>query len=667
MDYREILTSVACRCLIIVEDQFTQSRFSKARIIYDLSRTNLEDRAQLLQELEEGHSELKNQLQTFLEELDKYFDLIGVWNDVTIQGDFTSVFPLLAGISPTAEENIQKLYDAISDDSLELLIETFSRYGIGLDHPSCFDPLYDEYIFVENRAKHIRIYRDFTAGDRAMFLADLKMADDLSSVVCVIDNNMKGVNRAKEILGVIAEESKEKRKNIIGAIFSSREKFEEITNTLYFEFSDKAEQDTLKACLVRSAYSFFLDRLKNETLGRLEKAFETALTNKGIAFYISQKAKNEGISEYQVILEWITSMCYSQQGDNDTLKHLIVLARIVNSLSDEVSDEEALSELLRDVNTREAFDYSVNEFMLPVMPGDVFTNSKGKWFVLVGQDCDVVRGDGRSPKNVITELLPAICRDPESDIKKWSNDLESASIYNFREKHDAENKILQVMYQKRAFVTSEILNLCAFNTNGVCKIHISDGLDATATRLLPQYMVKYYTELQEYFAKIKTLKGCAGFADVLSQQEPTYAVSIATPVEEDGWLSYDLKRVCRLTHDYVFYLYKLYLEYRGRQPFQTINLVRQDELVMPIYVDKKKTEHNLRIRIVLSPTITNPKNLIWIVSENEINRSIGSLGFEGSIQKEQILKKESEDLQMNGTKKKLRITKAKNHVVFSQI
>ena len=82
MDYREILTSVACRCLIIVEDQFTQSHFSKARIIYDLSRTNLEDRAQLLQELEEGHSELKNQLQTFLEELDKYFDLIGVWNDM---------------------------------------------------------------------------------------------------------------------------------------------------------------------------------------------------------------------------------------------------------------------------------------------------------------------------------------------------------------------------------------------------------------------------------------------------------------------------------------------------------------------------------------------------------------------------------------------------------
>ena len=44
MDYREILTSVACCCLIIVEDQFTQSCFSKARIIYDLSRINLDSK-----------------------------------------------------------------------------------------------------------------------------------------------------------------------------------------------------------------------------------------------------------------------------------------------------------------------------------------------------------------------------------------------------------------------------------------------------------------------------------------------------------------------------------------------------------------------------------------------------------------------------------------------
>lgn len=88
---------------------------------------------------------------------------------------------------------------------------------------------------------------------------------------------------------------------------------------------------------------------------------------------------------------------------------------------------------------------------------------------------------------------------------------------------------------------------------------------------------------------------------------------------------------------------------------------------MPIYVDKKKTEHSLRVRVILSPTITNPKNLIWIISENEINKSICLLGFEGSSQKEQILKKETEDLQMSKTKKKLRITKAKKHVTFSQI
>lgn len=71
--------------------------------------------------------------------------------------------------------------------------------------------------------------------------------------------------------------------------------------------------------------------------------------------------------------------------------------------------------------------------------------------------------------------------------------------------------------------------------------------------------------------------------------------------------------------------------------------------------------------MVLSTTTKNPKSLIWIVSESELNRCIDALGFEGRIQKEQILKDETTELQMNETKKKLRITKAKNYVAFSLI
>ena len=38
---------------------------------------------------------------------------------------------------------------------------------------------------------------------------------------------------------------------------------------------------------------------------------------------------------------------------------------------------------LQKLNTLEAFDYTINDYFLPVAAGDVFTNSKGEWFVLI--------------------------------------------------------------------------------------------------------------------------------------------------------------------------------------------------------------------------------------------------------------------------------------------
>ena len=37
---------------------------------------------------------------------------------------------------------------------------------------------------------------------------------------------------------------------------------------------------------------------------------------------------------------------------------------------------------------------------------DVFTNSKGEWFVLIGQDCDMARSITRTPKNALVNTPP---------------------------------------------------------------------------------------------------------------------------------------------------------------------------------------------------------------------------------------------------------------------
>ena len=132
--------------------------------------------------------------------------------------------------------------------------------------------------------------------------------------------------------------------------------------------------------------------------------------------------------------------------------------------------------------------------------------------------------------------------------------------------------------------------------------------------------------------------------------------------------NFDLKRVCRLTHDYVFYLYKLYLEYRGRQPFQTINLIRQEDTSLPVMYNKEKTGQYLSFRSIPIPDKSNRKNWCWVIDAAELNRVLMLLRLptlrDGND--DIVLKDESVELRLEQNKK-IRIVKAKEKVRFEAV
>lgn len=321
---------------------------------------------------------------------------------------------------------------------------------------------------------------------------------------------------------------------------------------------------------------------------------------------------------------------------------------------------------LQQLNTLEAFDYTVNDYFLPVTAGDIFTNSKDEWFVLIGQDCDMARSITRTPKNALAELLPAKVR-PQTDFEKWTNDLRSASIYSFRKNLDAGCEVLQVEYQKREYIANEILNLCSFNSTGECKISLSDSIGQEQLMLMPDYMVEYYSKLQQFFLATKTLRIQAedAFEIVLSKEHSPRLLSFKDFDKTSDTVSFDLKRVCRLTHDYVFYLYKLYLEYRGRQPFQTINLIRQEDTSLPIMYNKEKTGQYLSFRSIPIPDKSNRKNWCWVIDAAELNRVLMLLKLptlrDGND--DIVLKNECVILQLQQDKQ-IQIVKAKEKVHF---
>ena len=187
--------------------------------------------------------------------------------------------------------------------------------------------------------------------------------------------------------------------------------------------------------------------------------------------------------------------------------------------------------------------------------------------------------------------------------------------------------------------------------------------------LMPDYMVEYYSNLQRFFLATKTLRMQAedAFEIVLSKEHSPRLLSFKDFDKTSNTVSFDLKRVCRLTHDYVFYLYKLYLEYRGRQPFQTINLIRQEDTSLPVMYNKKETGQYLSFRSVPIPDKSNRKNWCWVIDAVELNRVLMLLELPTrSGNNDIVLKDESVELRLEQNKK-IRIVKAKEKVRFEAV
>lgn len=666
MSYSELFSSIDCKYVVIIEDDFKQIEYKKERALYDIVRMDIDDRCQYLSDIQAVSPELHNVLSEFLSLFDECFDKIGSWNDSVIQGDISSAFSLVEKINPQLKENIVKQYALFEGDAVQEIYERGTKYGIGVNHPSIFDELYNDYILKENRARPLRIYTDFSAETQHSFSADIEQASQERAVVCIVDNYMSGANRAKEIVEVILEKCKTGRRNIIGSIFSSKEKHEEISDKLYFEYASKEKPEDLKSCIARSAYNYFISELKSETIASMSDAFDKALKNKGIAFFLAQKARTEGASEYEIINDWIKLLATAPRDDANAIKRMIRLSKVINSLED---TEELPDSDLQKLNTLEAFDYTVNDYFLPVSAGDIFTNSKGNWFVLIGQDCDMARSMTRSPKNALAELLPAKVRR-QTEFDKWANDLRSASIYSFRKTLDEECNVLQVEYQSRQYISNEILNLCSFNADGKCHISLSEPLGLQQEHLMPDYMAAYYKKLQEFFSAVKTLRlqSDDAFRTVISEEYSPRLLSLNEFDKTSETVSFDLQRVCRLTHDYVFYLYKLYLEYRGRKPFQTVNLIRQEETSLPVFLNHHETGKFLSFRCVPIPDKSNRKNWCWIIDVPELNKVLTALSMP-TLQKanrEVIIKDETDELLLEGGER-VQITKAKQKVYLKTL
>jgi len=632
--FNQLFSNIDCSLIIFFEDDFSlpsPSEIDKSKLLYCLSRMDLDSRERFLNEVHGLIPKFSNSLRDFCRCMDNSFELIASWNDEVIRDDILSGLECIKTRNRGQYEELLSIYNALETPDLTDLMPLLLKYGLCINIPPIYQNIFDEHLFQNNRWEAVRIYSSFHANDIKSFKTELKIFfekhPDTACICCIIDNELLGEKRANDIIEEIKRFNTDNRNFIIGAVVTSHEPTEKIDESIFLEYVNKASvQNNLQSALLKSAYNYAIYKLKNEMIDGLNKAFSKAIVDRNIAFYLSQMATIEGIANYQIISEWINMMCDFELSKSKALLNIVKITNLINQIDEE---EYTISENLDMLNTFEAFDYNVNVFHQPPAAGDIFIDQNDKVYILVGQDCDIIMSETRTRRNALSELIPADIV-PQTEMDKVKNNLNHMMLNSFRKNEGSPPSCLKIDYTKRVFLENEILDLCTYNKDGSCQIDIEKELNSEDTKIMMPYLVSYYQRLRKYFSSIKTLKTQAGEAlDLILDKSYTLRLFPVHKYEEfsENQFSYPLRRVCRLTKTYVLYLYKLYLEHRGRQPYNSINLARSHTLDIPIVDSTINGE--VSVQVVLSGDRKKnfkPAKLPWDVSKAEVLKLLNKLG-----------------------------------------
>lgn len=626
--YDKFFRITKCNMIVFIEDDFTCNN-NKKSIFYGLSRINLLMRERLFSELQNVSKEMIEILHEFCGVVDKYVDLID-WDNAIPKNDIETSFQIICNMDKGLEDGnrLKEIYEQFDLSQIQSAEDILNQYGIGIKIPNYFEDIFNEYIFKDSRWKVFKIYRNFIAKTRNSFLIDLEKGIKSEGIVtCIIDNQLDGEPRAEEILSEIENFNQDARNNIISAILSSKEKKEKISNMIFAEYVKKEKPDELQIALAKSAYSLLLSKFKNVYLNILEESFDEAVVNKDIAYYFARMASYEGVTNYKVITDWINLFFKYKINLNDEVYDIIKLTQLIDIINEEGVE---YSGEMQKLNTFEAFDLNVNKYYQPPAAGDIFKDNKGNYFILVGQDCELMVSQTRSGKNAVAELVKASIVE-QVKVEKIENNLEYMYINNFRENDTEQPKCLEIKYSTREFLDNAIIKLCNFNNDGLCKINLYKELDDEVQDIIPPYLNDSYKKLQKYFNSIDEIKGVLGdkfkeFIESEFTQRLKYVLDYKIDVEKN--LVFPYKRIARLNRSYVLYLYKLFLEYRGRHPFDCINLTRHASLMLPIVGG----DFNLPVDVILSTNRDENrkdcyKKLVWYVNPRDLENVIENMGL----------------------------------------
>lgn len=669
--YDKFFRITNCDTIIFLEDDFVFEN-RKESLFYGLTRLNRASLERLYVELKEAGADFADKLREYSAAVSPYTESVD-WENEIPGNDIETFFSIIEAdpqenrIKKRIENRIEKgkLREIYTDTDIKDMIKfvsIFNQYGLGVQIPGYFEQIFNDYIYRNGEWTKFKIYTNFNAKTRASFVKDLyAYGQSDKTITCIIDNQLEEEQRANEILQEIEKFNGNGRKNIITAILSSKEKEERVNRKVFAEYVSKDVSDGLQIALARSAFSLLLFRLKNIYQKILKEAFNDAIVNRDIAYYFSKMASAEGVTNYKVVTDWISLLFRYRLQNNDEISDIIRLTRMMDLMYDE---DIPYSEEMQKLNTFEAFDLSINRYYQPPAAGDIFKDKKGNYYILAGQDCDLMISQSRRGNHAVSEFVKASVVN-QTDTEKYAKNLEYMYVNNFRESDAEQPKGLEIKYSSRVFLDNAVIRLCCFNKDGTCRIPLKGQLDLSIQDMIPPYLCDTYEKLQTYLYHIDELRQTAGDgirAVFESEFSPRLTSILQYEKHPDGSVEYPYRRVARLNRNYMLYLYKLFLEYRGRYPFDCLNLTRHASLTIPV------TDSNveLPVEVILSTNREDNrkqcfKKLDWYIDPGNLEQVIKELFHEDIHIKDAklLVLKESKNIIECAGNKKIILTKTK--------
>ena len=634
--------------VIIIEDTMEYD-LSRTAIMYDYLLMADEDRSRLLSD--NISEELKEKLVSIYREFSKAKEIFN-WEDVPKRD--IEFYIEKRGLCALCEQINRVKYDEIEANCVQ-----FQRYGLGVKSDEI--PGYKGVLEGVKRNKNtlpIRIYMDFSATELKCIEEDIQVfAKENYFFLCVIDNYMKGEARGKEIIKSLQKNKLAKKHGICIALSSQQKNISVKTKEMYVGFVNKSVENIdneIKKHLIMSQYNIMLRLLKEKRLHTLEKSFTYASNNMEVAVFLAAMAKEEGITNHEILNQWIDlrEKYYTYQTGKEEIKRTILLSSLFEKLDkDEVTENVETSDIV-EFQRFEQYDYDINVFMSPPMTGDIFC-IKGKYYLLLGQECDLSIRNGHR-KNPIAEMVPiSIVKNKDMGNFKEDYNYEKVLLGKFKTV-DGQSCNIAIDCTKRDIIDNEILDLCTFNEQGESQFFINGEMDAKIKFLLPTQWQQYYNSLKERFNNlvnkhklIEENKEILGFSmrEMVGDMGSSHNDRLVSIIDFDicnNMIKYDVKRVCRI-RNHMLLINKLYLEYRGRQAFNTINMdvgrTAQYTFEMENTGDKIEGKNAIIILTTSRNENSKIKRRVWLINKQDLLEFIEHMDAKQYIKYKEALEK----------------------------